>query len=1834
MTAFSFANQKYIRVAVAAVLAIFMAGIFLQNAAPALGAEPVAFSGDISITGDHYGIINGDQVYSNRWDPNGPGYNFLCAYDLGEDAQISLGGEWGGCQNTYDDFWVQDLVGVGSQLYILADDLTSEEDTGPGYHLFAWNGGAYWDDAVLFTLSEPAKLYEADGTIFALTDNFIRRYNTAGDVLAATSFSGDLLSVSAVGNTFWLNTTAGVHEYTSGSFVRTLAPYTDAGEDWYLDSLVVGDNIWISATDASNGAQIGEARLYALDLASGAVVYEIDDFGRDASNNEWDFISSLASAGNRVYAAGEDFILNVNSDTGIVRNTVATDLDVLGDINLSFGDYGRLMLFPVKPTDGSPDDIKGWYGAAYYSSLQFGNARFDAEGFIVDSETLFDGEAWPGTGATIDTWSWDFGDDETASGEDVSHTYTEAGTFNVRLTVEMADGSRAFAEQEIDIAPTLPNTYDPLPPLPPLPDAPEINFNVEPVAGEAPLDVFFYSDTSAGGEPEIWAWDFGDGGTSDVANPVHTYTDPGTYTVSLTVTNAAGSDTETKVDVVHAQSLPVAAFSATPLGGTTPLEVTFTNTSTNAISYSWDFGDGNTSTTASPVHTYIAAGTYTVSLTATNTDGDDVETKTDYITVENSSAMPDVTGRIITQNSFNSEADANAYAGELTNGYMVNNHIANSLRFTPRHLVTATPTVITPVDAYYRASGSGSVRVCSTNYAISTTAACTAWAPAGASLGSVNQVTHSMRATDAWVWFEFLGSVTYDDLMIVDPNANVGTATASEVTAELSYHQASTDRTVWPFKSGPLTITATFSEAPANTPTINLDQFGTTDIANVAMTASADPAVWTYDYNIMTQTGTAVSSTYRDGVIRATINALDGNGVAVNPATNAFFTNDTLLPTAPTFASGSMGTFTTNPNPLIKTGGTNHYLDTLYVYEGGTNLISTRDSGTQNGTYGTQFPNSEGFTVGPYADGTYNFTMRNIDVAGNVGPLSAVKTTTIDTIAPTPPSAPDLLNDSGIPDDNITNAVPMLFGGTATPNTIVELYYSGTYLGQSTSDGSGNWTISVGSAWGGQLPFNARTRDAAGNLSAPSEFLYVTFYDAKPPVDAPVLDPASDSGTVGDFITNDSTPTFTVSENSIGDGIALYLDGVLIDSAPDSATDNSSSLTTTLGPLADGTYVVQARTVDFVNNIGTANVNLVVQTVAPSGTPGAPVLDPASDTGALGDSLTSDNTPILSGDGALSLPGSVVTTGLLPAPVEGGTLSSGEYVYSYWNTGDPYTLTDGNATTYAKLSYSQPQAIVYNLGQPISLGSASVKIDDTNGAGTSTMMRLEASTSASGPWTVIYTETVAVGPGLRTLNIDEANAGPWQYVRFINTYSSASSTNRRYMRWYEAQLTSVPIGLPVGIFDGDTLLGTATSQDGDYSLTMPSMDDGDYNLTARSMDAAGNLSSASDALPLSIDATAPVTSVTSQGTQSSLTFNVSYAAADAHDISQVQLFYSADSGAALGDFTEFGSGFTASPISFTAPSEGTYRFYTIGTDELGNVEAIPASADAQIDVTSAGGPPPPPDNGDMSIDIDGDTSWTTNTNVYSDPSAPSGDGEIVRLSAPDGETANGFSESYYVEPGQTVTVTGFWRLSGHGSTLTMCFDNGECPESESLGELGGSTIYNIDWTPFTLEAVVPDDSYWLYLDWIVGSDSEIDNLEFGFDTSDTSNTLVDVLATISVEAPALIDMGAGIPGDELTANADVTVSTNNEAGYDLQIAVSDMSAGAIDTIAATSLSRRNTDGGSFANFAGANTPLSLAASAARTDAAGDTVNLDLRVLLPFVDTGVYNGTATFTATTN
>jgi hypothetical protein len=163
--------------------------------------------------------------------------------------------------------------------------------------------------------------------------------------------------------------------------------------------------------------------------------------------------------------------------------------------------------------------------------------------------------------------------------------------------------------------------------------APEAEFSATPTSGPIPLTVNFTDQST--NYPDTWLWDFGDGGTSDLPDPFHIYTVPGIYTVTLSVSNAGGSDTEIKPDYITATGL-LAAFSAAPVAGSVPLTVTFTDQSVGIpgpINWDWGFGEGGSSAEQHPEYTYTAPGTFTVTLTVSNGEGSDALTVPDCITV-------------------------------------------------------------------------------------------------------------------------------------------------------------------------------------------------------------------------------------------------------------------------------------------------------------------------------------------------------------------------------------------------------------------------------------------------------------------------------------------------------------------------------------------------------------------------------------------------------------------------------------------------------------------------------------------------------------------------------------------------------------------------------------------------------------------------------------------------------------------------------------------------------------------------------------------------------------------------------------------------------------------------------------------------------------------------------------------------------------------------------------------------------------------------------------------------------------------------------------------------
>jgi gliding motility-associated-like protein len=198
-------------------------------------------------------------------------------------------------------------------------------------------------------------------------------------------------------------------------------------------------------------------------------------------------------------------------------------------------------------------------------------------------------------------YTWDMGDGTVLSGENPGpYTYGSWGVYTIELEISNGFCSDVVT-QSIEIL------------------APEPIANFEgPASGCGPLTVAF---TDMSEYAASYYWNFGDGGVATIPNPVYTYYQPGTYTVTLTVQgfNPGDSDTMVREEIIEVYPNAVAAFTVAPSQVMVPGEPMYAiNLSQNADTYEWNFGDGGSSTDENPVYVYQDPGFYSIELIANN----------------------------------------------------------------------------------------------------------------------------------------------------------------------------------------------------------------------------------------------------------------------------------------------------------------------------------------------------------------------------------------------------------------------------------------------------------------------------------------------------------------------------------------------------------------------------------------------------------------------------------------------------------------------------------------------------------------------------------------------------------------------------------------------------------------------------------------------------------------------------------------------------------------------------------------------------------------------------------------------------------------------------------------------------------------------------------------------------------------------------------------------------------------------------------------------------------------------------------------------------------------
>jgi large repetitive protein len=197
---------------------------------------------------------------------------------------------------------------------------------------------------------------------------------------------------------------------------------------------------------------------------------------------------------------------------------------------------------------------------------------------------------------------WDFADGNTSTQQNPTHTFMNAGIYNVKHWLQNTFGCSDSSNHQIEVWPV-----------------PESDFSFTPDSScIAPIQVVF-TNQSLGGYGFLW--DFGNGQSSTLNQNVSTiYPSAGNYTISLIAENIYGCrDTTQKTFYLY--PTPVAYFTFQPDNGCQPLAVQFTNQSQNITNQLWEFGDGLTSTQSDPIHIYQNPGMYSVRLTAEGAGG-------------------------------------------------------------------------------------------------------------------------------------------------------------------------------------------------------------------------------------------------------------------------------------------------------------------------------------------------------------------------------------------------------------------------------------------------------------------------------------------------------------------------------------------------------------------------------------------------------------------------------------------------------------------------------------------------------------------------------------------------------------------------------------------------------------------------------------------------------------------------------------------------------------------------------------------------------------------------------------------------------------------------------------------------------------------------------------------------------------------------------------------------------------------------------------------------------------------------------------------------------------
>ncbi len=834
----------------------------------------------------------------------------------------------------------------------------------------------------------------------------------------------------------------------------------------------------------------------------------------------------------------------------------------------------------------------------------------------------------------------------------------------------------------------------------------------------------------------------------------------------------------------------------------------------------------------------------------------------------------------------------------------------------------------------------------------------------------------------------------------------------------------------------------------------------------------------------------APGSAQNDGTYSVTVTDRDLAGNTSNASIAVSLTIDNVAPGPPNVPDldGSSDTgydntddITNDTTPTFTISGiATSELIQLYSNAAGTNLVA---SGWSGGS-------SISRTSSILGSADYDMTAKSTDRAGNVSNLSGALSLTVDTNAPGAPAAPDLTTDTGIlPADNVTNNVTPTFQiGSVSMANLISLQFGGGEVDTGIAAGA-TINLTASTQTDGDYTVIATQTDPAGNTSPVSVSLDITI-DASAPgdPDTPDLIDASDSGRLNsDDITNDDTPTFEVTSVVATDRITLFFDGVT-----ETFEDASSTTATiTAGAQADGTYLVTARSQDIAgNNSGySAALSVTIDKTAPT-PPSAPDLQGGSDTGVYTtDDNTSDITPtfdiagVVSGDSILvevdaAFSGGIIaaaaTATITTSPLGPGSLSvTAKAVDVAGNTSAASSALALILDTTPPAPPSEPDLLIgddsgrsntdditdvttpthsiggVTSGDRIALLFDGISVAVGTAAGTSidlapSLAQIDGSFAVTAEATDPAGNTSNASTALSiVIDTQAPNAPGTPDMQPGSDSGSLSTDDLTNDDTPTFDISGVNVSDEIDLnFDGVSQSNDIATS-GTVILTPGgAIVDGAYAVTATATDVAGNISSASTGLAVTIDTTPPIAPATpdldaASDAGTSDTDDLTNVAAPTITVSGVTVN---DNVSVRFDGIEKGSGTAAgASISITTSTvpEATYTVTATTTDMAGNTSGVSGGLSLTIDTTPPDIPLKPDllPGSDSGID---DTDEITNVN---NPTFQITDvdgllvGDVIALEFSGVEVVTGTATAATIDLTPSAQIEGNYNVSARTSDV-------------------------------------------------------------------------------------------------------------------------------------------------------------------------------------------------------